>query len=71
MNVAVRTINQKVGVPLKDAILMATTVPAKAIGLFDSKGSLAVGKDADIVICDSSVRVLKVLVGGKIVYEAH
>lgn len=71
INVAIRTINQKVGIPLKDAILMATTVPAKAIGLFDSKGSLAVGKDADIVICDSSVRVFKVLVGGKIVYEAH
>jgi N-acetylglucosamine-6-phosphate deacetylase len=71
MNVAVKNIHQQVGIPLNYAIAMATEVPAKAIGLSDKKGSLAVGKDADIVICDSGMRILKVLVGGRIVYEAQ
>jgi len=71
MNVAVKNIHQYVGIPLNYAIAMATEVPAKAIGLSNMKGSLAVGRDADIVICDSDMRIFKVLVGGRIVYEAQ
>jgi len=32
---------------------MASTNPAKLINIFDRKGSLSEGKDADIVILDS------------------
>lgn len=70
MNIAVKNIHQQVGIPLNYAIAMATKVPAKAIGLSDRKGSLAVGKDADIVICDRGMRIFKVFAEGRMVYEA-
>ncbi len=39
-----------VGIPLIEAIRMATLTPARIVGAADRKGSLAAGKDADIVI---------------------
>ena len=70
MNRAVKVVNELVGVPLHKAIAMATTNPAVALGIDAQKGSLQAGKDADIVICDNYLNVRKVLVRGKVVYEA-
>jgi N-acetylglucosamine-6-phosphate deacetylase len=39
-----------VGIPLVEAIRMVTLTPARIAGVADRKGSLAVGKDADVVI---------------------
>lgn len=71
MNVAVKTMHERVGVSLKEAITMATEVPAKAIGILDTKGSLSVGKDADVVICTRDLQIFKVIVEGDIAYDAY
>ncbi|HEX2980876.1 MAG TPA: N-acetylglucosamine-6-phosphate deacetylase [Anaerolineaceae bacterium] len=69
MNACVRNVNQVVGIPLLDAVRMASLTPAKAIGLAGSKGSLEVGKDADLAIVDGDLNVYLTLVAGKIVYN--
>jgi N-acetylglucosamine-6-phosphate deacetylase len=49
---------------LQDTIRLATLNPAKVIGVDDRKGSLAPGKDADIVVLNPTGEVLSTLLGG-------
>lgn len=56
-----------VGVPVTEAIRMATLTPARVIRVADQKGSLAPGKDADIAIFDDDWSVWRVLIGGQFV----
>ncbi|MGN6714995.1 N-acetylglucosamine-6-phosphate deacetylase [Anaerocolumna jejuensis] len=65
----VRTMVKSAGVPLIDAIRMISITPAKVIGIDDRKGSLAQGKDADIVIFDSDIDIKTTIIKGKTVYE--
>jgi len=51
--------------PLNQAITMATYVPARAIGVEREKGSIAVGKDADLVILSKELEVRHVLTQGR------
>ena len=60
----VRTMVQKVDVPLHEAVAMATRNPARAIGL-EKKGQLTVGADADFVVLSPELEVLRVSVGGE------
>ena len=60
----VRTMVNKVNVPLHEAIAMATQNPARAIGL-DTKGRLAVGADADFVVLSPGLDVLRTFAAGK------
>ena len=55
------------GIPLVDVVRMMAGTPARLIGA-DSKGSLVVGKDADIVVFDADIRVGMTMVGGKVIY---
>jgi N-acetylglucosamine-6-phosphate deacetylase len=57
MNRAVKTMVEDVHVPLTDAIRMASLNGAKVLGRSQTKGILAVGKDADIVVMDMSYDV--------------
>jgi N-acetylglucosamine-6-phosphate deacetylase len=68
MNQCVRNINQQVGVPLKNAVKMATLVPAQAMGFEGHLGSLHVGKDACLAVIDRDVNVRMTIVRGKVVY---
>ncbi len=54
------------GQSLDFVLPMVTMNPAKQIGVFDSKGSLRVGKDADIVVLDNNLNVLFTVVNGVI-----
>ena len=65
----VRNIVNLVGLPLKEAVKMATINPAKRIGFGDRKGSLEIGKDADLSIISEDVKVCTTIVEGKIVYN--
>ena len=47
----------KAGVSLEDTLRMATETPAKIMGVYDRKGSLEKGKDADILILDKKLRI--------------
>jgi N-acetylglucosamine-6-phosphate deacetylase len=60
----VRTMVQKIDVPLHEAVAMATRNPARAIGL-EKKGQLTVGADADFVVLSPELEVLRVSVGGE------
>jgi N-acetylglucosamine-6-phosphate deacetylase len=52
------------GVPLKDAVRMATVLPARRLGLAGKKGILAVGADADLVALTPDLRVAGVMTRG-------
>ena len=56
----VRVFYKKVGVPLTDAVKMASTTPAKAHG-FDSIGKIEEGFDADLVFFDEDINIKKVI----------
>jgi N-acetylglucosamine-6-phosphate deacetylase len=52
------------GVPLADAVRMATVLPARRLGLAGKKGILAIGSDADIVVLTPELRVAGVMTRG-------
>ena len=52
-------------IPLEQALTAATITPAKAIGIDAERGSLAVGKTADIVVLDADLNVKHVILRGK------
>jgi N-acetylglucosamine-6-phosphate deacetylase len=52
------------GVPLKDAVRMATVLPARRLGLAGKKGIIAVGADADLVALTPDLRVAGVMIRG-------
>jgi N-acetylglucosamine-6-phosphate deacetylase len=49
---------------------MAALNPAKAIHKDDRIGSLEAGKDADIIIADENINIIRTIKKGKTVYEA-
>lgn len=55
-DVLVRTM-VKAGIPLGDALRMASETPARIMGVADRKGSLQKDKDADIVVLDKELNV--------------
>jgi N-acetylglucosamine-6-phosphate deacetylase len=67
----VRTMVQQADVPLLDAIKMITATPARIMGVDQRKGSLTIGKDADIVLFDKDIRVSMTMVGGRVVFNEH
>ena len=69
MNIAVRNMIELVGVPMRDALKMATINPARVIDVDSRKGSIGIGKDADIIVIDEKINVYATLVKGKVVYN--
>lgn len=55
----------EVGIPMAEAVRMASLTPARVIGIQDHKGSLVIGKDADIAIFEPDFSAWKVLIGGQ------
>lgn len=66
---AVKNMVEYTGCSLIDAVQMATLNPAQALGIAQRKGSIAVGKDADLVILDSDLYVLQTMRAGKPVFS--
>jgi N-acetylglucosamine-6-phosphate deacetylase len=52
------------GIPLPDACLMASTTPARALGLSGELGSLAAGLRADLVVLSPGLEVKRVMRAG-------
>ncbi len=65
----VRTMINIAGVSLTDAIRMMTQTPASIMNISERKGSLTVGKDADIVIFDENISIHTTMVKGKVIYQ--
>ena len=57
------------GVPLSDAVKMASATPARIMGIADKKGSITVGMDADLVIFDEDINVQTTIAQGRVVYN--
>jgi N-acetylglucosamine-6-phosphate deacetylase len=65
----VRTMIHMAGVSLTDAIRMITLTPARIMNISDRKGSLTMGKDADIVIFDENISIHTTMVKGKMIHQ--
>jgi N-acetylglucosamine-6-phosphate deacetylase len=61
----VRTMHFTAGVPLPEAVRMATLTPARILGIDKEVGSLERGKRADLVVLDRELNVRRVYVGGE------
>ena len=68
MEKAVKNMVTLVGVPLTDAVRMASLNGAKVLGLDHQKGIINVGKDADVVVLDRHFEVLLTVYEGSIKY---
>jgi len=64
----VRNMVKVVGIPLPWAVQMASLNPARAMGLDSDKGSLQVGKDADLILIDEDINIYLTMVQGRVVY---
>ena len=68
MNHAVKNALAFTGMSLIDVAYMAAMMPAKRCGLADRKGSLEVGKEADIAILNQDYSVASTIVNGVIAF---
>ncbi len=70
LDVCVRNIVEHVGVPLADAVKMATANPARVLSVTDRLGDLVAGRLADCVLFDPQMQVVMTIVEGRSVYQA-
>jgi N-acetylglucosamine-6-phosphate deacetylase len=70
MDLGVRNLVNQVGLPLAQAVRMASENPARSIGIFDRKGSLEAGKDADIVVLHDDLSVRMTMIRGQVAYAS-
>ena len=68
MDRAVRMISGVAGARLEDALAMASSVPAAAIGLADT-GRIAVGRSADLTLWSAALEVTATIVAGAIAFQ--
>ena len=66
LNEAVRNLKAHTDLSLPEVFACASLNPAKAIGEAENIGSLAVGKCADIIICDEKIQVETTIINGEI-----
>jgi len=63
----VRTMVRDVGIPLSEAVAMASRNPARQIGL-EGKGEIAIGNDADLVVFSAEFEMKRTFVAGEQTY---
>lgn len=56
-------------VTIRNIIEMTSTNPAKQLNIYDQKGSISVGKDADILLVDDALNINYTICRGVIAYE--
>lgn len=64
MDKAIRNVMKTAEWDLRRSVRAASLNPAKLLGIDDKKGTLAAGKDADIVVLSRKGEVVKTIVGG-------
>ena len=69
LNQAVRNFYECTDATLSEAIGMASLNPATSIKVSDRKGSLEIGKDADVILLDAEFNCHLTLVKGEVVYK--
>lgn len=66
---AVRNAVKQLGVGLCEAARMASLTPARVLGAERAKGSIALGKEADLVVMDEHFQVKQTMIQGHVVYR--
>lgn len=69
LNKAVYNFKENTNLNIYETINLASLNPAKSINIDDKKGSLEIGKDADIAIFNEKMDCLATIVEGNIVYN--
>jgi len=69
MNKAVKNLVELCGADVCYAADAASANPAKLLGIYDERGSIAVGKRADFSVLDNEFNVLLTIREGKIIYK--
>ena len=67
MDVLIRTCIHRAEIPMVDVFRMVSETPAKIMGIFDRKGSIEDGKDADIMMFDDDIDLTYVMQMGNVV----
>jgi N-acetylglucosamine-6-phosphate deacetylase len=62
---AVRNGVEKAGIPLPEALRMASLYPATLMGLQDRLGCIRAGARADLILLDEQLNLLEVFVDGE------
>ena len=70
LNKGVQNVYESSDIPLHECVNCASLNPATVIGIDDRKGSLEIGKDADIAIFDNEFNTKMTIIGGTVRYEA-
>lgn len=65
MDRVIKVAVQQAGIPIEDVSRMTSETPAKIMGVYDRKGSLERGKDADIIIMDDDINLTGVVQMGR------
>ena len=63
-----RIVIKKMNIPIEDAIKSVTFNPARSIGIYHERGSVSVGKKADIVMINKDIELVHVIKGGELIF---
>ena len=69
LNEGAQNMLQLDGVSISDIVQMASVNPAKQLDVFDKKGSIAVGKDADVILVDDELNIKYTICRGVITFQ--
>ncbi|ASY71164.1 MAG: N-acetylglucosamine-6-phosphate deacetylase [Sinorhizobium fredii] len=67
---SVRFVHEKLGLPIEEAIRMASAYPADVMGIASHKGRLLPGTDADFVLLTPELGMKSTWIGGEVVFRA-
>ena len=70
LNSAVKNVLNHTALPVNEVFKMASLNPATAIHCENRIGSLEAGKDADIIIADENINIIRTIKKGRTIYEA-
>ena len=67
MDRLIRVAVTEAGIPLEEVARMVSETPALIMGVYDHKGSICRHKDADIIVMDKNLNLMKVFSMGRMV----
>lgn len=71
MNDGVKNMLKLSHVTIENIIEMASVNPAKQIGMYDRKGSIVIGKDADLLLVDDDLTIRYTICKGRIAFKGE
>ena len=69
MNKAIYNLINHTNIELAEAVKTATVNPARLLGVYNKKGSIETGKDADLTVIDEDINIYMTLVEGEIKFK--